>query len=81
MNANPSPVPSQRELEVEAEGREWMRRRLEETLQVQAGRHGGTRRCPGSAGRGGRRCGGNGIILRHKRAGWTTKRWRGEAGR
>ncbi len=41
MNANPSPAPSLRELEVEAEGREWMRRRLEEKLQVQADRHGG----------------------------------------
>ena len=29
------------ELEVEAEGREWMRRRLEEKLQVEADRHGG----------------------------------------
>jgi len=28
-------------LEVEAEGREWMRPRLEEKLQAQAGRHGG----------------------------------------
>lgn len=29
------------ELEVEAEGREWMRRRLEEKLQAQANRDGG----------------------------------------
>ena len=29
------------ELEVEAEGREWMRRRLEEELQAEANRHGG----------------------------------------
>jgi hypothetical protein len=29
------------ELEVEAEGREWMRRRLEEKLQAEAHRHGG----------------------------------------
>jgi hypothetical protein len=29
------------ELEVEAEGREWMRRRLEEKMQEQANRHGG----------------------------------------
>lgn len=29
------------ELEVEAEGREWMRRRLEEKLQAQASRQGG----------------------------------------
>ena len=29
------------ELEVEAEGREWMRRRLEEKLQAEADRHGG----------------------------------------
>lgn len=29
------------ELEVEAEGREWMRRRLEEKLQVEVNRHGG----------------------------------------
>lgn len=29
------------ELEVEAEGREWMRRRLEEKLQTEASRHGG----------------------------------------
>jgi hypothetical protein len=29
------------ELEVEAEGREWMRRRLEEKLQAEAIRHGG----------------------------------------
>ena len=29
------------ELEVEAEGREWMRRRLEEKLQAEANRHGG----------------------------------------
>ena len=43
MSADPSPVPSLRELEleVEAEGREWMRRRLEEKLQAHANRHGG----------------------------------------
>lgn len=43
MSADPRPVPSLRKLElkVEAEGREWMRRRLEEKLQVQADRHGG----------------------------------------
>jgi hypothetical protein len=29
------------ELEVETEGREWMRRRLEEKLQAEANRHGG----------------------------------------
>ena len=29
------------ELEVEAEGREWMRWRLEQKLQVEANRHGG----------------------------------------
>lgn len=29
------------ELEVEAEGREWMRRRLQEKLQAEANRHGG----------------------------------------
>jgi hypothetical protein len=29
------------ELEVEAEGREWMRRRLEEKLQTEVTRHGG----------------------------------------
>jgi hypothetical protein len=29
------------ELEVEVEGREWMRRRLEEKLQVEVNRHGG----------------------------------------
>jgi hypothetical protein len=29
------------EMEVEAEGREWMRRRLEEKLQAEANRHGG----------------------------------------
>jgi hypothetical protein len=29
------------ELEVEAEGREWMRRRLEEKLQAEVTRHGG----------------------------------------
>ena len=29
------------ELEVEAEGREWMRRRLEEKVQAEAVRHGG----------------------------------------
>jgi hypothetical protein len=29
------------EMEVEAEGREWMRRRLEEKLQAQVNRHGG----------------------------------------
>jgi hypothetical protein len=29
------------ELEVEAEGREWMRRRLEEKVQAEAIRHGG----------------------------------------
>lgn len=29
------------ELEVEAEGREWMRRRLEERLQAEANRYGG----------------------------------------
>jgi hypothetical protein len=29
------------ELEVEAEGREWMRRRLEEKMQEQVNRHGG----------------------------------------
>lgn len=29
------------ELEVEVEGREWMRRRLEGTLQAEANRHGG----------------------------------------
>lgn len=29
------------ELEVEAEGREWMRRRLEEKVQTEAARHGG----------------------------------------
>jgi hypothetical protein len=29
------------ELEVEAEGREWMRQRLEEKLQAEVNRHGG----------------------------------------
>ena len=40
------------ELEVEAEGREWMRQRLEEKLQGEANRHGGVfppERAPGVA--------------------------------
>ena len=40
------------ELEVEAEGREWMRRRLEEKVQVEAARYGGVfppERSPGVA--------------------------------
>ncbi len=43
MNSEKNQVPSLREmeLEVEAEGREWMRRRLEEKLQAQADRQGG----------------------------------------
>jgi hypothetical protein len=43
MNSETNRLPSLREmeLEVEAEGREWMRRRLEEKLQAQADRHGG----------------------------------------
>jgi len=54
MSADPSPVPSLRELEleVEAEGREWMRQRLEEKLQAQADRHGGVfppEQMPGTA--------------------------------
>ena len=54
MSTDLSPVPSLRELEleVEAEGREWMRRRLEEKLQAQANRHGGVfppQRTPGTA--------------------------------
>jgi len=31
----------EKELEVEAEGREWMRHRLEEKVQAEADRHGG----------------------------------------
>jgi hypothetical protein len=43
MNSESNNIPSLRELEleVEAEGREWMRRRLEEKLQAQTDRHGG----------------------------------------
>jgi hypothetical protein len=43
MNSETNRVASLRdmELEVEAEGREWMRRRLEEKMQEQANRHGG----------------------------------------
>ena len=43
MSPPTNPVPSLRamELEVQAEGREWMRRRLEQKLQAQADRHGG----------------------------------------
>lgn len=43
MNSESNKVPNLREmeLEVEAEGREWMRRRLEEKLQAQADRQGG----------------------------------------
>jgi hypothetical protein len=43
MNSEENKIPSLREmeLEVEAEGREWMRRRLEEKLQAQADRQGG----------------------------------------
>ena len=43
MSPPTNPVPSLRamELEVQAEGREWMRRRLEQKLQVQADRQGG----------------------------------------
>ena len=43
MNPETNRVLSLREmgLEVEAEGREWMRRRLAEKLQAQADRHGG----------------------------------------
>jgi hypothetical protein len=43
MSANPdSPrLLREMELEVEAEGREWMRRRLGERLQAEANRHGG----------------------------------------
>ena len=40
------------EMEVEAEGREWMRRRLEEKLQAEVNRHGGVfppERTPGVA--------------------------------
>ena len=39
------------ELEVEVEGREWMRRRLEDKLQAEANRHGGVfppERTPGA---------------------------------
>src|SRR5260370_20746232 len=54
MNSEPDKVPTLREmeLEVEAEGREWMRRRLEAKLQAQADRHGGVfppKRTPGVA--------------------------------
>ena len=43
MNSETNKIPGLREmeLEVEAEGREWMRRRLEEKLQAQADRQGG----------------------------------------
>ncbi len=43
MNLESNRVPSLRdmELEVESEGREWMRRRLEEKMQEQVNRHGG----------------------------------------
>jgi hypothetical protein len=43
MNSETERVPSLREmeLEVEAQGREWMRKRLEEKMQEQANRHGG----------------------------------------
>jgi len=43
MNSEAQRVPSLREmeLEVEIEGREWMRKRLEEKMQEQANRHGG----------------------------------------
>jgi hypothetical protein len=42
MNSDTSAAASLRdmELEVEAEGREWMRRRLEEKLQAQVEQHG-----------------------------------------
>lgn len=43
MNSETDGPRSLREMElaVEAEGREWMRRRLEEKLQAEANRHGG----------------------------------------
>ena len=43
MNSEMKGVPSLRDMElaVEAEGREWMRRRLEEKMQAEANRHGG----------------------------------------
>lgn len=43
MNSEQQPPRSLREIElaVEAEGREWMRKRLEEELQKEADRHGG----------------------------------------
>lgn len=43
MNSEQQPPRSLREIEltVEAEGREWMRKRLEEELQREADRHGG----------------------------------------
>jgi hypothetical protein len=64
------------ELEVEAEGREWMRRRLEEKLQAAAHRHGGvfpperTQGAPPAAGAAapahGLRPGGPGRVARKK---------------
>ena len=48
------------ELEVEAEGREWMRRRLEEKLQAEVNRHGGVfppERTQGVASSAAERCG------------------------
>ena len=43
MNTKPTRPPSLREieLEVEAEGREWTRQRLQQRLQEEANRHGG----------------------------------------
>jgi hypothetical protein len=43
MNSDKNKIPTLREmeLEVEAEGREWMRHRLAEKLQAQADRQGG----------------------------------------
>jgi hypothetical protein len=43
MNSEKERIPSLREmeLEVEAEGREWMRKRLQQKMQEQANRHGG----------------------------------------
>lgn len=43
MNSEKEKIPSLREmeLEVEAEGREWMRKRLQQKMQEQADRHGG----------------------------------------
>ena len=66
MNSETNKVPSLREmeLEVEAEGREWMRRRLEDKLQAQADRHGGVfppKPTPGVASASGTDAAANGV--------------------